>query len=224
MRVLKPEIEELNKKFGTEDAMKKQQATMALYKKAGVSPLAGCIPALLQMPILLALFRFFPASIELRQQGFWWVTDLSTYDSVWNFGKLPVIDFIYGDHVSVWAILCTITTLIYTHMNSQLMSNPGQQQMAGMKYMMYIMPIMFLPFLNKFSAGLSYYYTLANIISFLQMWVIQKYLVDEKKLHAQIAEHMKKPVKAPSSFQQKLQKRLEDVQKNRNGASKKRVK
>ena len=109
---------------------------MALYKKAGVSPLAGCIPALLQMPILLALFRFFPASIELRQQGFWWAHDLSTYDSVWNFGKLPVIDFIYGDHVSVWALLCTVTTLIYTHMNSQLMSNPGQQQMAGMKYMM----------------------------------------------------------------------------------------
>lgn len=223
MRVLKPEIEELGKKFGKEDAMKKQQATMALYKKAGVSPLAGCIPALLQMPILLALFRFFPASIELRQHGFWWVTDLSTYDSVWNFGKLPVIDFIYGDHMSIWAILCTITTLIYTHMNSQLMSNPGQQQMAGMKYMMYIMPVMFLPFLNKFSAGLSYYYTLANLISFGQMFIIRRF-VDEKKLHAQIAEHMKKPAKAPSSFQQKLQKRLEDVQKNRNGSSQKKVK
>ncbi len=189
-----------------------------------MSPLAGCIPALLQMPILIALFRFFPASIELRQQGFWWVTDLSTYDSVWNFGKLPVIDFIYGDHVSIWALLCTITTLIYTHMNSQLMSNPGQQQMAGMKYMMYIMPVMFLPFLNSFSAGLSYYYTLANVISFLQMWLIRKYMVDKKKLHAKIAEHMKKPAKAPSSFQQKLQKRLEDVQKNRNGSQQKKVK
>lgn len=223
MRVLKPEIDEINKKFGTEDAMKKQQATMALYKKAGVNPLAGCIPALLQMPILLALFRFFPASIELRQHGFWWVTDLSTYDSVWNFGHIQVIDFIYGDHVSIWALLCTITTLIYTQMNSQLMSNPGQQQMAGMKYMMYIMPVMFLPFLNKFSAGLSYYYTLANLISFGQMFIIRRF-VDEKKLHAQIAEHMKKPVKAASSFQQKLQKRLEDAQKGRNGASQKRVK
>lgn len=224
MRVLKPEIDELNKKFSKDDAMKKQQATMALYKKAGVSPLAGCIPALLQMPILIALFRFFPASIELRQQGFWWVTDLSTYDSVWNFGKLPVIDFIYGDHVSIWALLCTITTLIYTHLNSQLMSNPGQQQMAGMKYMMYIMPVMFLPFLNSFSAGLSYYYTLANVISFIQMWVIRKYMVDEKKLHAKIAEHMKKPQKPASSFQQKLQKRLEDVQKRRNGTPQKKVK
>lgn len=224
MRVLKPEIDELNKKFSKEDAMKKQQATMALYKKAGVSPLAGCIPALLQMPILIALFRFFPASIELRQQGFWWVTDLSTYDSVWNFGKLPVIDFIYGDHMSVWALLCTITTLIYTHMNSQLMSNPGQQQMAGMKYMMYIMPVFFLPFLNQFSAGLSYYYTLANIISFGQMYLIRKFMVDEKKLHAKIAEHMKKPQKPVSSFQQKLQKRLEDVQKRRNGIPQKKVK
>ncbi|MFI5163631.1 MAG: membrane protein insertase YidC [Bacteroidia bacterium] len=217
MRVLKPEIDELNKKFGTDEPMKKQQATMALYKKAGVSPLAGCIPALLQMPILMALFRFFPASIELRQHGFWWVTDLSTFDSVWNFGKLPIIDFIYGDHVSVWALLCTITTLIYTQMNSQLMGSTQNAQMPGMKYMMYFMPLMFLPFLNKFSAGLSYYYTLANIISFLQMWVIRKYLVDEKKLHAQIQENKLKPAKAPSSFQQKLQKRLEDVQKNRNG-------
>ena len=223
MRILKPEIDEITKKFGAEDAMKKQQATMALYKKAGVSPLAGCIPALLQMPILLALFRFFPTSIELRQHGFWWVTDLSTFDSVWNFGHLPVIDFIYGDHVSVWALLCTITTLIYTHLNSQMMSNPSQQQMAGMKYMIYIMPVMFLPFLNKFSAGLSYYYTLANVISFLQMFVIRRF-VDEKKLHAQIEENKRKPAKAASSFQQKLQKRLEDVQKQRSNGSPKKVK
>lgn len=223
MRVLKPEIDELNKKFEKEEPLKKQQAMMSLYKKAGVNPLAGCIPALLQMPILIALFRFFPASIELRQQGFWWAHDLSTFDSIWDFGKLPVIDFIYGDHVSLWALLCTITTLIYTHMNSQLMTNPGQQQMAGMKYMMYIMPVMFLPFLNKFSAGLSYYYTLANIISFLQMWAIRKYMVDEKKLHAKIAEHMKKPQKPASSFQQKLQKRMEDMQKRRNGSAQKKI-
>lgn len=223
MRILKPEIDELNAKYGNDDPMKKQQATMALYKKAGVSPLAGCIPALLQMPILLALFRFFPASIELRQQGFWWATDLSTYDSVWNFGKLPVIDFIYGDHVSVWALLCTITTLIYTHLNSQMMSNPSQQQMPGMKYMIYLMPIMFLPFLNKFSAGLSYYYTLANIISFGQMFVI-RYFVDEKKLHAQIEEFKKRPAKAASGFQQKLQKRLEEAQRQRSGGAQRKGK
>lgn len=214
MRVLKPEIDELNTKYSKDDPMKKQQAMMALYRKAGVNPLAGCIPALLQMPILFALFRFFPASIELRQQGFWWVHDLSTYDSVWEFGKLPVIDFIYGDHISVWAILCTITTLIYTQMNSQLMSGTGQQQMPGMKYMMYLMPLFFLPFLNKFSAGLSYYYTLANLISFGQMFVIRSF-VDEKKLRAKIEEHKKKPDKGPSSFQKKLQKRMEDLQKQR---------
>jgi len=165
--------------------------------------------------------RFFPTSIELRQHGFWWVTDFSTFDSVWDFGHISVIDFIYGDHVSVWALLCTITTLIYTQMNSQLMSSPGQQQqMPGMKYMMYIMPVMFLPFLNKFSAGLSYYYTLANLISFAQMWVIRKFLVDEKKLHSQIEERKKKPVQV-SSFQQRLQKRMEDVQKQRGGSQKK---
>jgi YidC/Oxa1 family membrane protein insertase len=216
MRILKPELDELNKKFGTEDAMKKQQATMALYKKAGVSPLAGCIPALLQMPILMALFRFFPSSIELRQHGFWWAKDLSTFDSVWNFGHLPVIDFIYGDHVSVWALLCTITTLIYTHLNSQMMGSTQNAQMPGMKYMIYIMPIMFLPFLNKFSAGLSFYYTLANVISFAQMFVIRRF-VDEKKLHAQMEEHKRKPAKAPSGFQQKLQKRLEEAQKQQRG-------
>ena len=220
MRVLKPEMDEINAKFGKEEAMKKQQAMMALYKKAGVNPLAGCIPALLQMPILIALFRFFPASIELRQQGFWWVHDLSTFDSVWDFGKLPVIDFIYGDHVSVWALLCTITTLIYTQMNSQLMSNPGQQQLPGMKYMMYFMPVMFLPFLNSFSAGLSYYYTLANIISFGQMFVIRRF-VDEKKLRAKIEENKKKPAKAPSSFQQRLQRRMENMQKQQQGRQRK---
>lgn len=225
MRVLKPEIDELNKKYEKEDPMKKQQALMALYRKAGVSPLAGCIPALLQMPILLALFRFFPASIELRQQGFWWVHDLSSYDSVLDFGPVPeFVDWIYGDHISAWALLCTITTLIYTWMNAQLMTGTQNQQMPGMKYMMYFMPVLFLPFLNKFSAGLSYYYTLSNVISFGQMYLIRKFMVDEKKLHAQIAEHMKKPAKAPSGFQQKLQKHLEEMQKRRNGIPQKRVK
>ena len=193
---------------------------MALYKKAGVSPLAGCIPALLQMPILLALFRFFPTSIELRQQGFGWVKDLSSYDSILNFGHVP--DFvmtIYGDHISLWALLCTVTTLIYTHLNSQMMGSQQNAQMPGMKYMIYLMPIMFLPFLNTFSAGLSYYYTLANVISFIQMFVIRRF-VDEKKLHAQIEENKRRPAKAPSGFQQKLQKRLEEAQKQRNGVGK----
>jgi YidC/Oxa1 family membrane protein insertase len=224
MRVLKPEIDAINKKYEKEDPMKKQQALMMLYRKAGVNPLAGCIPALLQLPILLALLRFFPASIELRQQGFWWVHDLSTYDSILDFGPVPpFIDWIYGDHISAWALLCTITTLIYTWLNSQLITGTQNDQMPGMKYMMYFMPILFLPFLNKFSAGLSYYYTISNIISIGQMYLIRKFMVDEKKLHAQIAEHMKKPLKTPSRFQQKLQKHLEEMQKRSNGAMQKKV-
>ncbi len=205
MKVLKPEIDEINEKFKNEDAVKKQQATMALYKKAGVNPMAGCIPVLLQMPILLALFRFFPASIELRQQGFLWATDLSSYDSVYNFGfAVPW----YGDHVSLFALLMTVSTLLYTWSNSQLMGT--QNQMPGMKWMMYLMPIMFLGFMNSYSAGLSWYYFLANMITFGQTWVMQKYVIDHDKLHAKIQENKKKPV-----TQSKFQARLEQITKER---------
>lgn len=209
MRVLKPEIDELNEKFKDEDPMKKQQATMALYKKAGVNPMAGCIPVLLQMPILIALFSFFPASIELRQQGFLWAHDLSTYDSVWTYGYVPIIDSIYGDHVSLFALLMTASTLLYTWSNSQLMGT--QNQMPGMKYMMYLMPIMFLGFLNSYSAGLSWYYFLANMITFGQTWVMQKFVIDSDALHAKIQENKKKPVKV-SKFQQKLEQITKDRQ------------
>ena len=204
MRVLKPEIDEINKKFGTDDPMKKQQATMALYKKAGVNPLAGCIPVLLQMPILMALFSFFPASFELRQQSFLWATDLSTYDSILDFAfNIPF----YGNHVSLFTLLMTVSTLLYTYSNSQLMGNT--EQMPGMKVMMYLMPVIFLGVFNNYSAGLSYYYFLANMITFGQTWFMRKF-VDEKALHAKIEENKKKPVKV-SSFQ----KRLEDMAKQR---------
>jgi YidC/Oxa1 family membrane protein insertase len=209
MRVLKPEIEEIGKKFPKkEDAMKKQQATMALYKKAGVSPMAGCVPMLLQMPILIALYRFFPASIELRQQSFLWATDLSSYDSIasWNT-YIPIISTYYGNHISLFTLLMTITTLIYTWMNNQLMGNT--QQMPGMKWMMYLMPVMFLGFFNSFASGLSYYYFLANMFTFLQMFVI-RYFIDEEKIHAQIQENKKKTVKK-SGFQA----RLEEMAKKR---------
>lgn len=206
MRVLKPEIDELTEKFKDEDPMKKQQATMALYKKAGVNPMAGCIPVVLQMPILIALFSFFPASIELRQQGFLWAHDLSTYDSVYNFGfSVPW----YGDHVSLFALLMTASTLLYTWSNSQLMGT--QNQMPGMKWMMYLMPIMFLGFLNNYSAGLSWYYFLANMITFGQTWVMQKFVIDSDALHAKIQENKKKPVKV-SKFQQKLEQITKDRQ------------
>jgi YidC/Oxa1 family membrane protein insertase len=205
MRVLKPEIEEINERYGKEDPLKKQQATMALYKKAGVNPAAGCIPLLLQIPILFSLIRLFPAAFELRQQSFLWATDLSTYDSIWDFGfEVPF----YGDHMSLFALLMTASTLLYTWMNQQMLS-PGSAQMPGMKWLIYLMPIFFLVFLNSYSAALSYYYFLSNVISFGQMWFMQRY-VDHDAIRAKIDENKKKPVKQ-SGFMQ----RLEQAQKKR---------
>jgi YidC/Oxa1 family membrane protein insertase len=206
MRLLKPEVDEIGLKFPKkEDAMKKQQATMAMYKKAGVNPMSGCIPVLLQMPILIAMFRFFPASIELRQQAFLWANDLSSYDSIWN---LPFNIPFYGDHVSLFTLLMTISTIIYTYLNNEMMGT-GTQQMPGMKTMMYIMPVMFLGIFNNYSSGLSYYYLLVNIITFVQMYIF-RYVVNEDKLHKQIQENKLKPVKV-SGFQ----KRLEDMAKKK---------
>ena len=210
MKVLKPEIDKITEKHKDKDPMKAQQATMALYKKAGVNPLGGCVPMLLQMPILFALFRFFPASIELRQKSFLWATDLSTYDSVLD---LPFEIPFYGDHVSLFTLLMTISTLLYTRMNSQ-MSGP---QMAQMKWMMYLMPIMFLGFFNNYAAGLSYYYFLANMVTFGQQFVMRKYFIDEKAIMAQIENNKKKPVK-----KSKFQKRLEDMAKKQQEAANKR--
>jgi YidC/Oxa1 family membrane protein insertase len=172
---------------------------MALYKKAGVNPMSGCIPVLLQMPILIAMFRFFPASIELRQQSFLWANDLSSYDSIWN---LPFNIPFYGDHVSLFTLLMTISTIIYTYLNNQMMGT-GNQQMPGMKTMMYIMPIMFLGIFNNYASGLSYYYFLVNIITFVQMYIF-RYVIDEDKLHRQIQENKLKPVKK-SGFQARLE-------------------
>ncbi len=214
MRVLKPEMDEITEKFKNEDPMKKQQATMALYKSAGVNPMAGCIPVLLQMPILIALFNFFPASIELRQQGFLWAHDLSTYDSVWDFGfNIPW----YGDHMSLFALLMTGSTLLYTWSNSQLMGSTNQ--MPGMKWMMYLMPIFFLGFLNSYSAGLSWYYFLANMFTFGQTWVMQKFVIDNDKLHAKIQENKKKPKKV-SKFQQRLEEMAKQNQQRTNKGKK----
>jgi YidC/Oxa1 family membrane protein insertase len=207
MRILKPEIEEIGLKFPKkDDAMKKQQATMALYKKAGVNPMAGCVPMLLQFPILIALFRFFPAAFELRQQPFLWATDLSSYDSIYSWtAQIPLLSQFYGNHISLFTLLMTISTIMYTKMNNDMMGST--QQMPGMKTMMYLMPIMFLGFFNNFSAGLSYYYMLANLFTFAQMFVIRRF-VNEDKLHKRIQENKTKPVKK-SSFQ----KRLEDITK-----------
>lgn len=205
MRVLKPEIDAINAKYPKqEDAMKKQQAVMDLYKKAGASPTSGCLPMLLQLPILWAIFRFFPSSIELRQQPFLWADDLSTYDSILD---LPFNIPFYGDHVSLFTLLMTVTTILYTYINQKQTAAMQTQPMPGMKLMLYIMPIMFLGLFNSYSAGLSYYYMLVNIITFLQMYLFKVFL-DDDKLRKQIEKAKLKPVKK-SNFQ----KRLEEMQK-----------
>lgn len=218
MRVLRPEIDELAKKFPkSEDAMKKQQATMALYKKAGVNPMAGCVPMLLQLPILIALFRFFPSSIELRQQAFLWAHDLSSYDSILD---LPFTIPFYGSHVSLFTLLMTISTIFYTKLNSEMMGS-SSNQMPGMKTMMYIMPVMFLGIFNNFASGLSYYYFLANMITFAQMFIIRK-TIDEDKIRKQIQLNKTKPVKK-SKFQAKLEELSKQrQQKTTSGKKKKR--
>ena len=205
MRVLKPEIDEINAKFPDEkDNMKKQQAVMDLYKKAGASPTSGCLPMLLQLPILWAVFRFFPSSIELRQQPFLWADDLSTYDSILDLGfNIPF----YGDHVSLFTLLMTVTTILYTYINNKQMAATNQQGMKGMKVMMYLMPIMFLGLFNSYSAGLSYYYMLVNIITFIQMYLFRVF-TDEEKLRKKIELAKQKPVK-----KSRFQKRLEEMQK-----------
>ena len=204
-RVLRPEVEAISAKYPKEeDAMKKQQAIMNLQKQAGASPTSGCIPMLLQFPILIAVFRFFPSSIELRQKAFLWADDLSTYDSIWD---LPFNIPFYGDHVSLFCLLMTITTFIYTYVNNKQMDTAGNPQMKGMKIMMYIMPIMFLGIFNSYSSGLSYYYMLANIITFLQMFIFRK-MINEDKVRATIEENKRKPQKK-SRFMQ----RLEEAQK-----------
>ncbi|HKL09054.1 MAG TPA: membrane protein insertase YidC [Bacteroidales bacterium] len=207
MRVLKPEIEQVNKKFPKkEDAMKKQQATMALYKKAGVNPMGGCIPMLIQFPILIALFRFFPSSIELRQKAFLWADDLSSYDSILD---LPFEIPFYGDHVSLFTLLMALALFFSTKINSGQMGD-ANQQMPGMKFMMnYMMPVMLLFFFNGYSAGLSYYYFLSNVITMGQTLIIRRF-VDDETLLKKIHENKKKPVK-----KSKWQKRLEDAAKQK---------
>ena len=202
MRVLKPQIDEINKKIPADKAMERQQAVMKLYKKAGVNPMGGCLPMLLQMPILIALFYFFPGAIELRQKSFLWATDLASYDSI---ATLPFTIPFYGNHVSLFCLLMTITNILYMWYNSK--NQPQNDQMKGMQTMMYIMPIMFLFIFNSYSSGLSYYYFIATLITIVQTWAIRKFVNDEKLLK-QIELAKTKPVKK-SKFQQKL----EDMQR-----------
>jgi YidC/Oxa1 family membrane protein insertase len=202
MRVLKPEIDKINEKYPKqEDAMKKQQATMDLYKRAGVSMWGGCLPILLQFPILWAMFRFFPASIELRQQGFLWCHDLSAYDSILDFGfKIPL----YGDHMSLFALLMGVSMWGYSKMT--MSQQPSTQTMPGMEFMqVWLMPIMMVFICNNLSAGLSYYYLLSNIITIGQNWAIRKWFVDEEKIYENLKKkaNSKEPPKK-SKFRQRL--------------------
>ncbi len=183
MRVIKPEVDAINAKYSKDtEAMKRQQATMDLYKKAGINPMGGCIPMLIQMPIVIAMFRFFPASIELRGQSFLWANDLSAYDSILN---LPFNIPFYGDHVSLFALLMAVSMFIYSKVNYEQTSS-SQPQMAGMKFMMvYMMPAMMLLWFNSYSSGLCYYYLLANLMTIGQTQVIRN-MVDDSKIHAMI--------------------------------------
>ncbi|MFZ5553452.1 MAG: membrane protein insertase YidC [Bacteroidota bacterium] len=209
MRVLKPDVDEINKRLADEP-MKKQQEVMALYRKSGVNPLAGCIPLLIQMPVLIAVFRFFPSAIELRQESFLWAEDLSAYDSIINLGfNIPF----YGDHVSLFTLLMCVSTILITMMNSGQMDT----SMPGMKFMMYFFPVMMLFFFNNYSSGLTYYYFISNLMSMGIMWGIKKYAIDEKKLLAQIHENRKKPVSAKkSAFMQRLEEAQKKQQQARN--------
>ena len=215
MQVIKPEIDKINQKYPNEkDAMKKQQATMDLYQKAGISPMGGCLPMLLQFPILFAMFRFFPASIELRQQKFLWADDLSAYDSIWDFGvNIPLL----GDHLSLFALLMAVTMFLYSKMTSSQMSD--DPNMAGMKFMsVWLMPIMMFFICNNLSAALSYYYLLSNIITMGVTWYVRKFVVTEEKVKAEMMLNMNKP-KKKSKWQQRLeeaQKMQEQMQRQQN--------
>ena len=199
MKVIAPEVQKINEKYPKqEQAMQKQQAVMNLYKRAGIKPMAGCLPMLIQFPILVAMFRFFPASIELRQQSFLWADDLSTYDSILN---LPFNIPFYGNHISLFCLLMTAAQLIYTHISMKQQAQT--QTMPGMKFMMYFMPIMMLFIFNSFSAALNYYYFISLCFTFLQMFIIRK-TIDEKKVLQRLEANAKKPLKK-SKWQQRIE-------------------
>ncbi|MCB9016984.1 MAG: membrane protein insertase YidC [Paludibacteraceae bacterium] len=206
MRVLKPEVQKINESISDDKPTERQQAMMDMYRKAGVNPMGGCLPMLLQMPILVALFYFFPTAIELRQQSFLWASDLSSYDAIVSWtADIPIISSTFGNHISLFCLLMTITNVIYTKVNMS-MTDTGSQQMPGMKYIMYFMPLMFLFIFNDYASGLSYYYFVSLLITIAQTFIIRRF-VDEDKLLKQIHENRKKPQKKSAWMQ-----RLEDLQ------------
>jgi YidC/Oxa1 family membrane protein insertase len=224
MKVLRPEITELNEKF-KDNPMKKQQETMKLYSKAGVNPMAGCLPALMQMPIFYALFQFFPSMFDLRQKSFLWADDLSSFDAIYYFPNGFSIPF-YGNHVSLFPILASVAIFFYMKMTTgdQAMSTPPQEGMPDMgkimKIMIYISPIMMLFFFNNYASGLSLYYFISNLITIGIMLVIKNYIVKEDKIHAQIQENKTK-VKKESTFQKKMREMMEQAEAQKAAQKKK---
>ena len=213
MRVLKPEIDKINEKYSSEkENVQKQQAIMSLYREAGASPLGGCVPVIVQMPILFAMFRFFPASIELRGESFLWAKDLSTYDSIISWTtEIPLISTFFGNHLSLFTLLMTASTILYTWMNQQMTPQTGSnEQMKQMRVIMYLMPLMFMFVLNSFPSGLTYYYFLSNIITFSMQWGIRKTVNDDAIL-AKIEAKRSQPKK-----ESKFQQRLADMQRQQN--------
>ncbi|TLF43091.1 membrane protein insertase YidC [Maribacter aurantiacus] len=208
MKVLRPEINELNEKY-KDNAMKKQQETMKLYGKAGVSPMSGCVPAFLQMPIFYALFMFFPTSFALRQKSFLWADDLSSFDTIYQFPEGFSIPF-YGDHVSLFPILASIAIFFYMMMTTG-QNMPTQPGMPNMKFIMYLMPFMMLFFFNNYASGLSLYYFISNLITIGIMLVIKNFILDNDKIHAQIQENKKKP-KKENKFQRKMREMMEQAE------------
>ncbi|AQW93426.1 membrane protein insertase YidC [Elizabethkingia anophelis] len=208
MRVIRPEIEEAQEKYKNADPMKKQQATMEVYRKAGVNQFAGCLPGLVQIPIFYALFRFFPNMLDLRGKSFWFANDLTAYD---DLIKLPFNVPFLGEHLSVFALACTIVILIYTVMTAGNMQQPTQEGMPNMKPLMYIFPVTFLFFLNSAASGLSWYYFVSNAINIVIILVIKYFILDEKRIHAQIQENKAKP-KKEGRFQARMREMMEKAQ------------
>lgn len=209
MKVVKPEIDEVNEKYKNADALKRQQATMEIYRKAGINQMAGCLPALIQIPIFYALFRFFPNNIDLRGKSFWFVNDLTAYD---DLIKLPFHIPLIGEHLSVFAIACTVVILIYTIMTSGNMQQPTQEGMPNMKVLMYIFPVTFFFFLNTSSSGLSWYYFVSNALNIFMILAIKYWILDEKKIHAQIQENKAKGPKPEGKFQKRMREMMEKAQ------------
>ena len=209
MRVIRPEIDEVNNKFKDADPMKKQQEVMAVYRKAGVNQMAGCLPGLIQIPIFYALFRFFPNMIDLRGKSFWFAKDLTAYDDVI---KLPFHIPFLQDHLSIFAIACTVAILIYTMMTAGNIQQPTQPGMPNMKVLMYIFPITFLFFLNTSASGLSWYYFVSNAINVIIILVINYLILDEKKIHAQIQANKQKEPKPEGKFQKRMREMMEQAQ------------